>query len=425
MKKRNIRTGLACMLVLGLTTGYAAAQGGLTPSDAPTPTMKTLQEIWDKLDEQGAAIQGLVEEQAVLKGFLVSMGEVLGLHMDWLIAIVDGVAAGESPGDEPCMRLAQDGYPAVAHHDDTTQELCYSKYNGSIWIQRRFSDPTYDVGVFPSLAFDEDGYPLISCRRPGAQDLLLARYNGATWSMDPLYTAGNAGLYSSIVCTSGGLALVAFSDDGDLKVGWEDPGAVGGWSFRAVDTDSTAGTGCSMALPPGGSTPGVSYICSSVSPSSAWLKYAKLIIKNGDVIGQTIMTVDSSIGAFSYDTSLAYTPGDQPAIAYYSNGGPALKYAEYNGTSWDIAIVDDSGLVGKGCSLAFNPEGRPTITYHDQDEASLRYAVFDGAAWQLSKVDDDGNATSLLYLPDSTPAVAYDGGGKLKYAYLRSERLLP
>lgn len=33
------------MLVIGLTAGYAAAQGGLTPPGAPTPTMKTLQQV--------------------------------------------------------------------------------------------------------------------------------------------------------------------------------------------------------------------------------------------------------------------------------------------------------------------------------------------------------------------------------------------
>lgn len=46
MKQSNIRIGLACVLVLGLTAGYAAAQGSLTPPGVPLPTMHTLEEIY-------------------------------------------------------------------------------------------------------------------------------------------------------------------------------------------------------------------------------------------------------------------------------------------------------------------------------------------------------------------------------------------
>jgi len=385
--------------------------------------MKTLQEIWDKINGLESTLQDLADDQTCLTGYLLALAEANGLHMDWVMSVIDA-GGGDNVGHDPCMVLAPDGYPAVAYHNNTAGELCYAKYNGSYWSVLSFSDPSYSIGVNPSLAFDEDGYAVISCYREGSQDLMLIRDSASSWSVAPLYTAGNAGLYSSIVFTSGGMGLVAFQDDGDLKVGYEDPEAIGGWVFHTVDTYASAGIGCCMRVPPDGGTPEISYLCYNSSPVSTVLRHATLTLKNGEVIGQTIVTVDGAVGAFSYFTSMAYTADDRPAIAYYSNGAQALKYAEYDGASWQITTVDDSGMVGKGCSLAFNADGNPTVSYFNQDESSLRYAAYDGAAWQLSTLDN-GGSTALLYLPDGSPAVSYYDDGQLKYTYLRSNRLLP
>jgi len=50
MKKSYIRIGLAGMLVIGLTAGYASAQGSLTPPGTPSPTMKTLEQVEPRTD---------------------------------------------------------------------------------------------------------------------------------------------------------------------------------------------------------------------------------------------------------------------------------------------------------------------------------------------------------------------------------------
>ena len=90
-----------------------------------------------------------------------------------------------------------------------------------------------------------------------------------------------------------------------------------------------------------------------------------------------IQTVDTrGVGQYS---SLAFSPEGEPAISYYPSrmhgaGAPnGLKYAVYNGASWVIRIVDSAGGAGAPTSLAFSPGGQPAISY--EANGDLRYAL--------------------------------------------------
>lgn len=52
MKKYLVFLGLACWVL----AKSAYAQGSLTPSGAPAPTMKTLQQIYDRIDQLVATV---------------------------------------------------------------------------------------------------------------------------------------------------------------------------------------------------------------------------------------------------------------------------------------------------------------------------------------------------------------------------------
>lgn len=83
--------------------------------------------------------------------------------------------------------------------------------------------------------------------------------------------------------------------------------------------------------------------------------------------------------------------------------------------TWDAAIIDDRGDVGRYCSLAAAADGTLHITYYDADQRRLRHMVDHGAGWEsetigqqpahgqvlAADVDLAGNAKLVVHDPAS------------------------
>ncbi len=71
-------------------------------------------------------------------------------------------------------------------------------------------------------------------------------------------------------------------------------------------------------------------------------------------------------------SSIAIDPAtDRPAVAYFDRTNTALKYAEFNGTAWEISVVDSAPDTdtGRYAKLAFI-NGKPVIAYQAIESAA-------------------------------------------------------
>jgi fibronectin type 3 domain-containing protein len=133
------------------------------------------------------------------------------------------------------------------------------------------------------------------------------------------------------------------------------------------------------------------------------------------------ITVIDSYGSVGQYTSIAVDSLDRPHLSYYNTTGAELKYAIWTGIEWIVQVVDTSGSVGSFGSIALDNNDRAHISYYDAGGADLKYAKWTGMGWQVEVVDSAGSVgrgTSIALDSNWRPHIAYNdqGSTSLKYA---------
>lgn len=273
-----------------------------------------------------------------------------------------------------------------------------------------------DLGLYTSIALDASRNPRISYYDSGdpewpARDLKYAAWNGVGWSITTVDgIAGpngsenaDIGEYTSLKLDGAGNPRIAYYDatNTNLKYAYYQNSQ---WVCQAVDgttgPNDRVGKYSSLALAPTTFFPRIAYY----DETNTRLKYAQW---NGTSWQRVVVDSDANVGAFA---SLALDTSGNPRIAYYDTTNTSLKYASRSGTTWTSETVDDAGDVGQYASLTIDSTGNPHIAYYDADNLCLKYATYSGSAWDISVVDTPsvGQYASIAMSPTTgKPQIAY------------------
>ena len=312
------------------------------------------------------------------------------------VQIVDSVGNG---GHDFSLALDLNGSPHISYYDGSNSGLKYASLNGLSWnIQVVDSGGvTGRDGLYSSLQLDSSGSPHISyCAFDETHHgyLKYAWWNGLSWNTQTVDPIGS-GWFTSLALDSQGNPHISYygyyslqyaSWDGEKwKIEIVDPG-----KFGSTDSMISIGWHSSLVLD-SNDNPHISYY----HKTNGDLKYA-----NWNGSGWNVQTVDSA-GDVGLDTSLAFDSSGNPHISYCGDTG--LKYAVWNGSGWNIQIVDTTGepraFVGASSSLALDSKDKPHISYIDQYRGTvLKYAFLNGSSWEIHTLSErarGGYSTSL------------------------------
>ena len=244
----------------------------------------------------------------------------------------------------------------------------------------------------------------------------------APWFMDEVDTEGDMGLHASVAYDpASGVIYASYYDatNQELRLarsngfGPEPCGPDGEWGCHTVDSGPDGGKYSSVAVNPDTGGIGIAYH----DATNGHLKY--LVFENPKQLVHSVYTIDKGIEGISktgLHTSLAYSDGGKPFIAYYFenvSGVDALEFAYYSVTNgncgygyaedtWRCHTIISGEGVGQYPSLVV----RDNPTTNDWDFFISYYNGGTGELWYAKTVETEGNCPT-----DLTDMVCYGVAG--------------
>lgn len=312
----------------------------------------------------------------------------------WNIQTVD---KNGNVGRNPSLELDSDDDPHITYINLTSEgnHLKYASFDGNSWnIQTVTGEET---GGYNSLALDSSDIPHIAFlspldQPPNDNNLKYGVLNKSTDTWDIQIIENRTFLTSYLELDSSGNPHIVYNSfNGTLRYA----SLIGGsWDTETVNNESLGGKP-SLAID-SNDQPHIAFYNYS---SKAGLKYAVLsqstnswdteIVDNKSKLVRDLGAVTYKLPSrklFDTFVSIELDNKDRPHIAYpnYTLSGPqiefernALKYASFDGNSWNTEIADGNGTnIGGEAALALDSNNNPHIAYWNITTfSSVKYAT--------------------------------------------------
>jgi PKD repeat protein len=300
--------------------------------------------------------------------------------------------------------LALDGgdNPHLSYEDTINDNLKYARWTGFNWLTEAV-DPAYKTGI-SSIALDGNDYPHIAYGYESAKLIRYAKWTGIAWNIETVDT-GRGQL--TMALDSNDLPHMVYQDASNQTLKYTKWNGTA-WNIEAVDPGYRVQFGLSLALD-SNDHPHIAY--------QADLPYLSLRYARWNGTAWSIETVDFR-QLTGYQTSIAIDSNDCPHISHFlivNATTQALIYTKWDGTTWENETIDIGSEVGKHSSISIDSRDNPHISYQGFTYPvgiyeGLKYAKWDGTTWNLEVVDPDaytGGRTSLAIDAKDNPHIGY------------------
>lgn len=364
------------------------------------------------------------------------------------------------------FNLSPSTYPCILYYEYTSGSMNFTCKSTS-WPSPQVVADSGTVGNETSLVLDAGGKPFIAYRDQVALGQ-VAFPKFATWSTTPGGCSGpggtgpwkcelvdvtdsgmGRGLDNSIAINPiTGLPSIAFLDRvGDIGLGYAWYVGSGGhcngndaWNCYTIEQDPTIMPGFSPELAFNSSgVPVIAYMTGDANPR---LKFASYVDSGGNCnfnAAWNCEVVDSSLGSYGGQPSLALTSTGKAVISYNDSNGQRLRLAaqvDSSGTGctdstntgkWNCIDLDTGlieGFIYSSLALLTDTEAR--ISYSTNNLAVLKYASVTVPSGTPSidfvTVDNSGWQNSLA-LYQGVPWITYNQFSEGRYSLLLAHRV--
>jgi hypothetical protein len=303
--------------------------------------------------------------------------------VQWQIGVVDSGIGGEYSS----LRLDKWGNAHVAYVDSNDANLKYAFWDHQ--LNKWFTTTLDRTRGFCSLALDSEQRPHISYLDYGDARVKYARWTGATWEKQSIpVRAKNISFYTSIALTLDDRPSITYYEyegpDGEQELHLRNVTlSAGQWELRTVDSTPGSGKFNSIATDSRGYQQ-IAY--GNVKYEDASLRYANW---NGRSWSVEILEGAGQPGTSMWSVSLCVDKADRPHIAYTDVRNRLIKHAVKTNGKWNLEVVDSIRKEGypDRNGIALDDAGNLYISYFDAGAGLLKLAHKEGRQWVTETVD--------------------------------------